>query len=112
MQIFLGIIKRKHTVKYIKIINEFSNFYCPNTCGQTQYRVTIPLKLTLLPGGVGAWNYPLQCCTWKVAPALACGNTFVYKPSPLTPLSAVVLGEILQVSSHLSHNLLVTIGVK
>ena len=48
-------------------------------------------------GGVGAWNYPLQCCAWKVAPALACGNTFVYKPSPLTPLSAVVLGEILQV---------------
>ena len=31
-------------------------------------------------GGVGAWNYPLQTCTWKVAPALACGNTFVYKP--------------------------------
>jgi len=47
-------------------------------------------------GGVGAWNYPLQTCTWKVGPALACGNTFVYKPSQLTPLAAVVLGEILQ----------------
>ena len=47
-------------------------------------------------GGVGAWNYPLQTCTWKVAPALACGNTFVYKPSPLAPLAAVVLGEVLQ----------------
>jgi len=47
-------------------------------------------------GGVGAWNYPLQTCTWKVAPALACGNTFVYKPSPLTPLVATVLGEVLQ----------------
>jgi len=46
-------------------------------------------------GGVGAWNYPLQTCTWKVAPALACGNTFVYKPSPLAPLAAVVLGEVL-----------------
>ena len=46
---------------------------------------------------MGAWNYPLQSCTWKVGPALACGNTFVYKPSPLTPLSAVVLGEVLQV---------------
>jgi len=47
-------------------------------------------------GGVGAWNYPLQTCTWKVGPALACGNTFVYKPSPLAPLAAVVLGEVLQ----------------
>ena len=47
-------------------------------------------------GGVGAWNYPLQTCTWKVAPALACGNTFVYKPSPFTPCSAVVLGEVLK----------------
>ena len=46
--------------------------------------------------GVGAWNYPLQTCTWKVAPALACGNSFVYKPSPLAPLAAVVLGEVLQ----------------
>ena len=47
-------------------------------------------------GGVGAWNYPLQTCTWKVAPALACGNTFIYKPSPLAPLEPVVLGEILK----------------
>lgn len=45
---------------------------------------------------MGAWNYPLQTCTWKVAPALACGNTFVYKPSPLAPLAAVVLGEVLK----------------
>jgi len=45
-------------------------------------------------GGIGAWNYPLQTCAWKVAPALAAGNTFVYKPSPLTPVTAVVLGEV------------------
>ncbi|XP_043207587.1 4-trimethylaminobutyraldehyde dehydrogenase-like [Amphibalanus amphitrite] len=45
--------------------------------------------------GVGAWNYPIQTCVWKTAPALACGNTFVYKPSPLTPVTAVVLGEAL-----------------
>merc|ERR1712025_786765 len=49
-------------------------------------------------GGVGAWNYPMQTCTWKVGPALACGNTFVYKPSPLAPLAAVVLGEVLQLA--------------
>jgi aldehyde dehydrogenase family 9 protein A1 len=45
--------------------------------------------------GIGAWNYPLQTACWKMAPALACGNAMVYKPSPLAPLSAVVLAEIL-----------------
>ncbi|XP_063614530.1 4-trimethylaminobutyraldehyde dehydrogenase-like [Penaeus indicus] len=46
-------------------------------------------------GGVGAWNFPMQTCIWKVAPALACGNTFVYKPSQFTPVTAVTLGEVL-----------------
>jgi len=49
-------------------------------------------------GAVGAWNYPLQTCTWKVAPALACGNTFVYKPSPLAPMAALVMAEVLQLA--------------
>jgi len=49
-------------------------------------------------GAVGAWNYPLQTCTWKVAPALACGNTFIYKPSPLAPMAALVMGEVLQLA--------------
>lgn len=46
-------------------------------------------------GGIGAWNFPMQTASWKVAPALACGNTFVYKPSQFTPLTAVTLGEVL-----------------
>jgi aldehyde dehydrogenase family 9 protein A1 len=46
-------------------------------------------------GGIGAWNYPFQTCTWKCGPALAAGNAFVYKPSPWAPLTPVVLGEIL-----------------
>lgn len=44
---------------------------------------------------IGAWNYPLQIACWKVAPALACGNTVVFKPSELTPLSAFALAEAL-----------------
>lgn len=44
--------------------------------------------------GIGAWNYPFQICTWKSTPALACGNTIVFKPSPLTPLTAVLIAEI------------------
>lgn len=46
-------------------------------------------------GGIGAWNYPFQTICWKATPALACGNTFVYKPSQFTPVTSVVFGEIL-----------------
>lgn len=45
-------------------------------------------------GAIGAWNYPLQIACWKSAPALAAGNTVVYKPSELTPLSALRLAEL------------------
>lgn len=45
--------------------------------------------------GIGAWNYPLLVAAWKVAPALAAGNTMVYKPSEFTPLTSLLLGEIL-----------------
>jgi betaine-aldehyde dehydrogenase len=38
--------------------------------------------------GIGAWNYPIQIACWKAAPALACGNAMVFKPSEETPLSA------------------------
>ena len=44
--------------------------------------------------GIGAWNYPLQIATWKAAPALACGNSMIFKPSELTPLSAIRLAQI------------------
>ncbi|KRA37845.1 MULTISPECIES: aldehyde dehydrogenase family protein [unclassified Nocardioides] len=42
------------------------------------------------------WNYPLLQTAWKVAPALAAGNTFVLKPSELTPHTAIRLVELLQ----------------
>jgi betaine-aldehyde dehydrogenase len=45
--------------------------------------------------GIGAWNYPIQIACWKAAPALACGNTMVFKPSEQTPLSALALASIL-----------------
>ncbi len=45
--------------------------------------------------GIGAWNYPSQIACWKAAPALACGNAMIFKPSELTPLGALRLGEIL-----------------
>nr|XP_033816287.1 4-trimethylaminobutyraldehyde dehydrogenase [Geotrypetes seraphini] len=44
--------------------------------------------------GIGAWNYPFQIACWKAAPALACGNAMVFKPSPFTPITVVLLAEI------------------
>ncbi|KAF1017263.1 MAG: NAD/NADP-dependent betaine aldehyde dehydrogenase [Stenotrophomonas maltophilia] len=44
--------------------------------------------------GIGAWNYPIQIALWKSAPALAAGNAMVFKPSEVTPLTALKLAEI------------------
>lgn len=58
------------------------------------------LEVTLRePVGVCAlitpWNFPLVIACWKIAPALACGNTVVVKPAQLTPLSVLALADIL-----------------
>jgi aminomuconate-semialdehyde/2-hydroxymuconate-6-semialdehyde dehydrogenase len=45
-------------------------------------------------GCISPWNLPLYLFTWKIAPALAAGNTVVAKPSEVTPLTAFLLGEI------------------
>ena len=65
---------------------------------------TIPVKGNYLtytlrePLGVVAaivpWNFPLLLAAWKIAPALACGNTVILKPASQTPLTALALGEI------------------
>jgi phenylacetaldehyde dehydrogenase len=47
-------------------------------------------------GQIIPWNFPLMMAAWKVAPALACGNSVVLKPSEETPLSALRLAELLQ----------------
>ncbi|MFH3878777.1 betaine-aldehyde dehydrogenase, partial [Acinetobacter baumannii] len=44
--------------------------------------------------GIGAWNYPVQIALWKSAPALAAGNAMIFKPSEVTPLTALKLAEI------------------
>ncbi|MDP2497860.1 MAG: aldehyde dehydrogenase family protein [Candidatus Palauibacterales bacterium] len=45
-------------------------------------------------GAIVPWNYPLSLASWKVAPALACGNSVVLKPAEQTPLTALKLGEL------------------
>jgi aldehyde dehydrogenase (NAD+) len=52
------------------------------------------------PVGVAAqiipWNFPLLMAAWKIAPALACGNTVVLKPAESSPLTALLLAEVIQ----------------
>jgi len=45
-------------------------------------------------GLIVPWNFPMVIATWKLAPALACGNTVILKPASLTPLTALRLGEL------------------
>ena len=47
-------------------------------------------------GQIIPWNFPLMMAAWKIAPALACGNSVVLKPAEETPLSALLLAELLQ----------------
>ena len=44
--------------------------------------------------GIGAWNYPIQIAMWKSGLALACGNSMIFKPAEVTPISASALAEI------------------
>jgi acyl-CoA reductase-like NAD-dependent aldehyde dehydrogenase len=46
-------------------------------------------------GAITPWNFPLLQAMWKIAPALACGNAVVLKPASLTPLTALMFGELL-----------------
>lgn len=59
--------------------------------GDFVYTVREPLGVCV---GIGAWNYPTQIACWKAAPALAMGNAMVFKPSEVTPLSALQIAQI------------------
>ena len=66
--------------------------HIPLSDGNWAYTTHEPLGLCL---GIGAWNYPTQISCWKGAPALACGNAMIFKPSEITPLCALKIAEIL-----------------
>ncbi|OAA80636.1 Aldehyde/histidinol dehydrogenase [Akanthomyces lecanii RCEF 1005] len=75
--------------------------WADKTFGQTISTTPQKFAYTLRqPVGVVAqiipWNYPLAMATWKLGPALACGNTVVLKAAEQTPLSILVLGELIR----------------
>ncbi len=64
----------------------------PDGRGALNYAIRVPRGVV---GVICPWNLPLLLMTWKVAPALACGNTVVVKPSEETPSTATLLGEVM-----------------
>jgi aminomuconate-semialdehyde/2-hydroxymuconate-6-semialdehyde dehydrogenase len=64
----------------------------PDGRGALNYSVLKPVGVVAV---IAPWNLPFLLLTWKVAPALACGNTVVAKPSEETPSSAALLAEVL-----------------
>ncbi len=64
----------------------------PDGAGALNYALRVPRGVIAV---VCPWNLPLLLMTWKVAPALACGNTVVVKPSEETPATATLLGEVM-----------------
>ncbi len=63
--------------------------------GFSQHSADPPQPLGVA-GQIIPWNFPLLMLAWKIAPALACGNTVVLKPAETTPLTALLFGEICQ----------------
>jgi aminomuconate-semialdehyde/2-hydroxymuconate-6-semialdehyde dehydrogenase len=64
----------------------------PDGAGAINYAIHVPKGVIAV---VCPWNLPLLLMTWKVGPALACGNTVVVKPSEETPATATLLGEVM-----------------
>src|SRR5262249_7075068 len=75
--------------------------------GRRQYGQTVPSELRNkfamsirqplgVCGIITPWNFPMAIPSWKIVPALVCGNTVVFKPATLTPLSAVHFVRILE----------------
>ena len=63
----------------------------PVTGNHLTYTLREPIGVV---AAIVPWNFPLLLAAWKVAPALACGNTVILKPASQTPLTALALGEI------------------
>ena len=64
----------------------------PDGTGALNYAIRVPKGVI---GVICPWNLPLLLMTWKVGPALACGNAVVVKPSEETPSTATLLGEVM-----------------
>ena len=83
-KIFADVVKNVPT--------EFFETATPDGRGALNYAMRRPVGVV---GVICPWNLPLLLMTWKVGPALACGNAVVVKPSEETPQTATLLGEVM-----------------
>lgn len=74
------------------VASESFTMATPDGRGAVNYAVRNPKGVV---GVISPWNAPFMLMTWKVGPALACGNTVVVKPSEETPLTTALLGEVM-----------------
>ena len=72
--------------------NESFQMATPDGRGALNYSIRVPKGVV---GVISPWNAPFLLMTWKVGPALACGNTVVVKPSEESPHTATLLGEVM-----------------
>jgi betaine-aldehyde dehydrogenase len=77
---------------YAGLIREQRGRVVPSSEPENQLNLVLKEPFGVV-GCIVPWNYPLLLLAWKVAPALAAGNTVVIKPSKMTPLSALLLAE-------------------
>lgn len=77
---------------YKSVANESFMLDTPDGEGALNYSVRSPKGVIAV---ISPWNLPLLLMTWKVGPALACGNTVVVKPSEETPRTTTLLGEVM-----------------
>ncbi len=77
---------------YKSVANESFMLDTPDGAGALNYSVRTPKGVVAV---ISPWNLPLLLMTWKVGPALACGNTVVVKPSEETPRTTTLLGEVM-----------------
>jgi aminomuconate-semialdehyde/2-hydroxymuconate-6-semialdehyde dehydrogenase len=72
--------------------NEFFEMATPDGLGALNYSLRRPVGVVAV---ICPWNLPFLLMTWKLGPAMACGNTVVVKPSEETPQAAALLGEVM-----------------
>jgi aldehyde dehydrogenase (NAD+) len=90
---FLDVRRTADTFRYFGgMADKFEGSVIPVESGFLNYVQRKPIGVV---GQIVPWNFPLMFTSWKMAPALAAGNTIVIKPSELTPLSTLKIAEMM-----------------
>src|SRR5690625_1146899 len=78
-------------IYYAGMADKINGQVIPARSDALTYTIREPMGVV---GAIVPWNFPLMIGMWKIAPALACGCTVVLKPAEITPLSALMIGEL------------------